>query len=134
MQCCPQGQPSQGPWNNGYPLPPTTRKCSYVYPAEHSSGPVVPGLSPWSKWQHNLLNQVGLPSPYETTSKETPEEPPIQSQRRKCFSIKHYQGVAMKPSAGIPNWCERQERITTEKTACPLTARLLVIWQMFSRS
>ena len=148
---CPQGQPSQGPWNNGYSLPPTTRKCSYVYPAEHSSrgippqqesasqnppssAPVVPRPSPQSKQQHNLPNWVEPPSPSETTSKATPKELPVQRRRRKCSSIKPCQGVARKPSAGIPNWCKGPERITTKETTCALTARLLVTWQMFFRA
>ena len=33
---CPQGQLSWGLWNNGYLLPPTARKCSYIYPTKHS--------------------------------------------------------------------------------------------------
>ena len=32
----PKGKPSKGLWNNGYPLPPNARKCSYIYPAKHS--------------------------------------------------------------------------------------------------
>ena len=36
LQYCPKGQPSQGQWNNGYPLPPTARKSSYVYSAKCS--------------------------------------------------------------------------------------------------
>ena len=58
----------------------------------------------------------------------TPEEPPIQNRRRKCSSIKPCQGVTRKPSVGISDWCKRQERITTKKTACTLTVRLLATW------
>ena len=89
-----RASPSQSLWNNGYPLPPTIRKCSYVYPAEHSPGGIPPqqepGLqtppssapiatepSPQSKWWHNLPNWVEPPFPSETTLKVTPEEPPI---------------------------------------------------------
>ena len=36
LWCCPQDQPSWGLWHNGYPIPPTTRECSYVCPTEHS--------------------------------------------------------------------------------------------------
>ena len=81
----------------------------------------MPRPLPQSKWWHNLPYWVELPSPSETTSKVTPEEPPIQSRRRKCSSIKHCQGVTRKPSAGIPNWGKRQERITTRK--------LPMLWQ-----
>ena len=99
-----------------------------------SSAPIVPGPLPQSKWQHSLPDQVEPPSPLETTSKVTAEELPIQNGRRKCSSIKHCEGVTRKPSAGIPNWCERQERITTRKTAQALTAKLPTTRQMFSRT
>ena len=36
LQCCPQGQPSWGMWHNGYPIPPTTRECSYICCSDHS--------------------------------------------------------------------------------------------------
>ena len=99
-----------------------------------SSAPVAPGPLPWSKWQHNSPDWVEPLSPSETTSRVTTEESSIQNRRGKCSSIKPCQGVARKPSMGILNWCERQERITTEKTTCTLTARLHVTWQTFFRA
>ena len=38
------------------------------------------GLSPQSKWWHNLPDWVEPPSPYEATSKVTPKEPPYSKQ------------------------------------------------------
>ena len=93
LQYCPQGQTSQGPWHNGHPLPLTTRKCSYIYPAEHSPGGTPswtgtypmdssfllpqqwpdPYLSPSSST--TCLTSQGLQSPSEATSKVTPEQP-----------------------------------------------------------
>ena len=31
-----RASPPEGLWHNGYPIPPITRKCSYIYPVEHS--------------------------------------------------------------------------------------------------
>ena len=44
LWCCPQGQPSWGLWHNGYPIPPTTRECSYFCPTAHSPG----GIPSWT--------------------------------------------------------------------------------------
>ena len=98
---CPKGQPSQGPWNNGYPLPPTTRECSYIYPAEHSSRGIPLNrnlpcrlLLPPLQWHlgphlsprgHNLPDWVEPPSPSETISKVTPAEPPHSKQKEEML-------------------------------------------------
>ena len=41
-----------------------------------TSAPVASRPSPWSKWWHNLPDQVEPPLPLETTSKVTTKEPP----------------------------------------------------------
>ena len=97
-----------------------------------ASATIAPWSSPLSKGRHNSPDWVEPPFPLETTSKVTPEEPPIQSGRRKCSSTKPCQGVARKLSAGIPNWCRQVERNTTGKTTCTLTMKPHVTWQMFS--
>ena len=41
-----------------------------------ASAPAATGPSPWSKWQHNLPDQVEAPSPPVATSNVAPKEPP----------------------------------------------------------
>ena len=53
-----------------------------------SSATIVPGPSPHSKQQHNLPNQVESPSPLETTSKVTSEEPPHSKQKEEMLLYK----------------------------------------------
>ena len=90
-----QGQPSRGPWHNGYPLPPTTRKCPCVYPVEHCPRgiPSWKGtcstdssfLCPSSNWTLILVQvaaQLACPSPSGITSKVTPRETPHSKQKK----------------------------------------------------
>ena len=102
------------------PFPPTTRKCSYIYPAEYSPGGNPPELepalqtppfsapaatrpSPQSKQQHHLPGWAGPQSPSGLLLKWLLRSHPIQSRRRKCFSTRPCHGVTRKPSAGTPD-------------------------------
>ena len=145
---CPQGQPSQDPWNNGYPF--------HLLLGNASTSTLLSIPQGYPLLNRNLPHRLPLPLPQQwlgphldpscsTTDltgwsihphlrlppKWLPRSHTIQSRRRTCSSIRPCQGVARKPSAGIPDWCKRQEKITTKKTTCTLTARLLVTWWMF---
>ena len=115
LQYCPQGQPSQGPWHNGYPLPPTTRKCFYIYPAQYSPGGIpsrmgscptdssflCPSSTHSSSTTH--LTRWGPLPHLGLLLKSLLRGHPIPSGRRKCPSTRPCPGVTRKPSAGTPD-------------------------------
>ena len=97
-----------------------------------SSTLVGPRPSPQSKRWHDSPTRWSHHSHLRPPPKQLLKSLPIQSRRRKCYSIKPCQGVTRKLSAEIPNWWKGWRRNTTEKTACTLTVRLPATWQMFS--